>query len=64
MDPVSTGLQADKCGAKHNSLAPIYGAAIAYIKEEGRGCVAVAGTSPCSTLTISSNRTIERSNAE
>jgi len=42
--------------------APIYGAAIADIKEEGilrRRC----GTDPCSTLTISSNKPIEGSNA-
>ena len=47
----------------NTDLAPIYGAAIADIKKEGP-CAAVVVTGSCSTLTISSNKTIERSNAE
>ena len=47
----------------NTDLAPIYGATIADIKKEGF-YAAVVGTDRCSTLTISSNKTIERSNAE
>lgn len=49
----------------NTDLAPIYGAAIADIKREGtlrRGCRHRPNL--CSTLTISSSKTIERSSTE